>query len=209
MALFLLEHVNFAGIIHYPQMEIPAGKTTFICGESGCGKSTMLKLLNGILSSAEGEILYEGKEINSYDALELRRRVLLVSQAVFLFDKTIQENFDAYYGYRELEPIGGDAINGYLRICAVDFPPDAQCGSMSGGEKQRIFIAICLSLRPEVLMLDEPTSALDDQNAHAVLTNIKGFCAENHMSLLVVSHNNALAQTFADYTIQLGGGETV
>jgi putative ABC transport system ATP-binding protein len=72
---------------------------------------------------------------------------------------------------------------------------------MSGGEKQRAFTAICLSLMPKVLMLDEPTAALDEVNAENLLSNIKSFCAENDMTLIVVCHNLQLAKNFADNII--------
>jgi putative ABC transport system ATP-binding protein len=77
---------------------------------------------------------------------------------------------------------------------------------MSGGERQRISISICLSLRPKVLLLDEPTSALDDMTSNAVMSNLKTFCHENNITLIIISHNKALAQTYADNIITLEGG---
>ena len=98
-------------------------------------------------------------------------------------------------------------MHGYLKLCAALFPLGADCAAMSGGERQRVFAAICLSLRPKALLLDEPTSALDDNTANTVMTNIKTFCRENNITLIVVSHNKALAETFADHVIALGGGQ--
>lgn len=206
MPLFSLKNVNFKDIIHYPDIEIPENQTTFICGESGSGKSTLLKLLNGVVSADAGEILYAGKRIRDYDPVALRREVLLCGQSVYLFDKNIQENFNEYYDYRDLPPVSPEDIEKYLHICAADFPLDTPCATMSGGERQRVFIAVCLSLRPGVLLLDEPTSALDDATAGAMMSAIKAFCREENITLIVVSHNRALAAAYADRTISLAGG---
>ena len=204
--LFLLKNVCFKNIIHYSDIEIPESGVTFICGESGSGKSTLLKLLNNAASPDSGEILYAGKKVEDYNPVTLRREVLLCGQTTFLFSGTIGENFVEFYKYRDLSPIDNDEINKYLKICAANFPLDASCDTMSGGERQRIAISICLSLRPKVLLLDEPTSALDDMTSNAVMSNLKTFCHENNITLIVVSHNTALAQTYANNVITLEGG---
>jgi len=204
--IFSLNGVWFKDIIHYPNIEIPQGGVTFICGESGCGKSTLLKLLNNTVSPAFGEILYAGKRIKDYDPVTLRREVLLCGQTTFLFGSTVLENFIEFYKYRDLSPISQDEINKYLKICAANFPLDASCVTMSGGERHRVFTSICLSLHPKVLLLDEPTSALDNTTSNTVMSNIKTFCNENNITLIVVSHNTALAQTYADSVIMLAGG---
>jgi len=206
MPLFSLKNVNFKSIIHYPDIEVEQNHTTFICGESGCGKSTLLKLLNGTASVDSGEIMYFGKRIEEYDPIALRQEVLLCGQSAFLFDGSIQNNFTEYYKYRELPPLSHEEMRTYLKICAADFPLDAQCATMSGGERQRVFTAICLSFRPEVLLLDEPTSALDDITSNTVIANIKAFCQAGNITLIVVSHNKALTEAHADYTIPLIGG---
>jgi len=204
--LFSLKNVWFKDIIHYPDIEILQDGVTFICGESGCGKSTLLKLLNNAASPASGEILYAGRRIEDYDPVILRREVLLCGQTTFLFGSTVQENFIEFYKYRDLSPINQDEINKYLKICAANFPLDAPCATMSGGERHRVFTSICLSLRPKVLLLDEPTSALDNVTSNTVMSSVKTFCKDNNITLIVVSHNMALAQTYADNVITLAGG---
>jgi putative ABC transport system ATP-binding protein len=205
MPLFSLQNVSFKNII-YPDIEIRKGCVTFICGESGCGKSTLLKLLNGVVSVDNGEILYGNKPIEKYDPIALRREVLLCGQSPFLFDGNIQENFAEYYKFRDFPSISQEKAHKYLKICAADFPLDAPCDTMSGGERHRVFTAICLSFHPNVLLLDEPTSALDDATANIMLTNIKVFCQKENVTLIVVSHNKTFAKSYADHTILLAGG---
>jgi putative ABC transport system ATP-binding protein len=202
--LFSLKGVRFKDLIEYPDMEIPEEGATFICGESGCGKSTLLKLLNGVVSADAGEIRYAGKPVDEYDPVTLRREVLMCGQSAYLFDGSIEENFVEYCKYRELPRISCEEMSVYLKICAVDMPLDSACNTMSGGEKQRVFTAICLSFLPKVLLLDEPTSALDDMTADLMIASIKDFCRENSITPIVVSHNRAISESFADLVISLG-----
>jgi len=198
MNLFNLENVSYKDIVNYENIEIPAG-TTFICGESGCGKSTLLKLLNGVISPTCGIIYYKGEDISEIDPIELRREVLLVSQSAYLFDnKTIKENFIEYYSYLNLEQPTEQQINKYLSICCINLPIESDCTVLSGGEKQRVFLAINLSLNPQVLMLDEPTSALDDRTADTLLENIKSYCEKHKISTVIISHDQSIAFKYAD-----------
>ena len=206
MTLFALENVNYKDIIKYPDIRIPADGVTFICGESGSGKSTLLKLLNGVISATSGTITYLGSKIEDYEPIELRRNVLLISQSVYLFDKSIKENFNEYYAYRDLKVIADETMKKFLNICLADFPLDSMCNVMSGGERQRVFIAINLSYQPKVLMMDEPTSALDDKNADTLIKNIKSYCKANKISLIIVSHDKTIADRYADNIINLLGG---
>lgn len=96
----------------------------------------------------------------------------------------------------------------FLALCQVPFTPDDLCDNMSGGEKQRVFLAICLSFLPKVLMLDEPTSALDARTADALMGAVKAHCHTQGVTLLVVSHDPTLAQRYADAQIYLGEGQS-
>lgn len=196
-------NLSFKDIVKYPAINIEKGKTTFITGQSGCGKSTLLKLFNACLSQTSGEIYYNNESTEKINPVELRREILLVSQNTFLFDDTIKSNFNEFYNIRGLQNPSNQTIQKFLDICCIDFPLDYICTNMSGGERQRVFIAICLSLLPKVLMLDEPTSALDEKTSDIIIGNIKDFCIEKSMTLICVSHNPQLTQKYADAVINL------
>lgn len=195
--------IVFKSMIHYPEILIESGQASFIKGASGCGKSTLLKLLNGTLSPDSGTIYYQGTDIESLDTIKLRQEVLLAGQSVYLFHGTILDNFIKYHEYRDLRVPENETLKQLLSLCCIDFPLDASCNNMSGGERQRVYIAIALSLSPTVLMLDEPTSALDEKTAHAFLGNIKQYCREKNMTLIVVSHDENLTNRYADNVIRL------
>jgi putative ABC transport system ATP-binding protein len=207
VALFTLRNVEYKDILRYPEINISDSGVTSICGDSGSGKSTLLKLLNGVISPTSGEIRYRGSLLEDCDPLAHRREVLLVAQAAFLFDdKTIPENFAEFCGYLDLPCPTADTIREYLTLCCADtLPTDTPCRVLSGGERQRVFLAINLSLPSRVLMLDEPTSALDSRTADAVMTNIKAHCRDAGTPLIVVSHDAAIVEKFADTVLQIGG----
>ena len=206
MKLFTLTNVHYKDILKFPDIEIPKGLATFISGESGSGKSTLLKLLNGVLSVSDGEITYQQKNLESYDPIQLRHEVLLVSQSVYLFDKSIKENFDEFYRYLGKDSLSEDEMKRYLEICSASLPLDSMCQVLSGGERQRVFIAINLSFHPKVLMMDEPTSALDDKNADILIENIKDYCEKENITLIVVSHDKELAKKYAEHLVVLSEG---
>ena len=206
MALFDLQGVAVQDFAAYPDLEIEAGRVTFFCGASGSGKSTLLRLLNGVTSATRGHVSYRDKQIETYEPTALRREVLLVGQSVYLFDGTIRENFSEFHAYRDLPAPDEATMRAYLDLCVAPFPLESVCNLLSGGERQRVFLAICLSFGPKVLLLDEPTSALDEATARALMGQITAHCKEKGITLLVVSHDRAIAAKYAEDTIFLTGG---
>ena len=202
-ALFETKSLDFGGFIHYGDIFFPAGKITFITGESGCGKSTLLRLMNGIVSPSQGTLFYRGQDVSDLDTIGLRREVSLVSQEIFLFEGSIRDNFNAFCSFRHTSVLTDEEIKTFLSMMHLDFAPYSQTNTLSGGEKQRLYLAVFLSFRPAVLLLDEPTSALDARTGEAVLSNTILFCRENLMELLVVSHNRELADKFSENTLNL------
>ena len=203
--LFQTRSLRFGGFLDYPDLDIPADKITFLTGPSGSGKSTLFKLMNGVLSPDAGGIYYQGQDIAQMDTVALRRRLLLISQDVFLFDTTITENFRTFYDYRREPAISNAQIHEMLQLCCLDFPVAADVSKFSGGERQRLYMAIFLSFATETVLLDEPTSALDALTARQVLGNITAYCKKQGRQLLCISHDPVLADTFAENIIRLEG----
>ena len=202
-AILAATGLKFKDIIDYPPVSILRGRATFVSGESGSGKSTLFRLLNATASPSAGAILYEGNDIADMDTVQLRREIILASQSVFLFDGTIRENFEQFYDFRDETPINDEKIRAYLALCCANFPLESRCETMSGGERQRIFLAIHLSLAPKVLMMDEPTSALDEITSNQLISQIKAYCANCGTTLIMICHDRTLVDAYADEVIRL------
>lgn len=202
MEILRFENVKF--IKEYDDFSIDKNEVVFVVGKSGSGKSTLLKLINNTLQMKSGRIFYKDENILNIKPVELRKNIIMTSQENFLFDMTIRENFHEFYKLRDLEELTDDEIKKFLKITNFDVDLNLNVEKLSGGEKQRVFLAIALSLDPEVLLLDEPTSALDNKTAFDMMKNIVDYCKHNDITLVVVSHARQLVDEFADKIIDLG-----
>ena len=202
MEILRFENVKF--IKEYDDFTINKNEIVFVVGKSGSGKSTLLKLINNTLQMKSGSIFYKDTNILNIKPVELRRNIMMTSQENFLFEMTIKENFHEFYKLRDLERLTDDEIVKFLKIAEFDVDINLDVEKLSGGEKQRVFLAIALSMKPAVLLLDEPTSALDRNTAFNMMKNIVDYCKHNDITLVVVSHARNLVDEFADKTIDLG-----
>lgn len=154
-----------------------------LCGTSGCGKSSIISLIERFYDPTEGEVLFNGRDIRDLDPKWYHNQIAIVQQEPILFAGTIAENI--LYGL-ELEGHTQEEINAMMddacrQASAYDFIHDTglfpDCYDtlvgergvkLSGGQKQRIAIARALIRKPKLLLLDEATSALDAESEHQV-----------------------------------------
>ena len=178
-------------ILHGISCIISAGERVGITGEVGCGKTTLLKLMQRLLPVAEGEIFIDGLDINRITLKSLRALIGYVPQEAFLFSRSIRENID--YGSAT-----GQERAEYLARRA-GFAEDlgrfheglgtlvGEKGvTLSGGQKQRLSIARALSAEPDILLFDDPLSAVDAGREEEILTELGHFC--HGRTVLIVSH---------------------
>jgi len=204
--LFQASNLIYKSNLTYNDVKIKKGMVNFIVGESGSGKSTFLKLMNGSINPTSGKLLYKGLPIDEYNPIDLRREVSLVSQEVFLFDESIKDNFKIFYELREKSIPSNEYVTYITDLCCVNVPLNQSASTLSGGEKQRVYISIFLSLCPSVILLDEPTSALDEKNSHKMLTNILHFCKNRNIDVIIVSHNTTIVDEFCENKIEIVKG---
>ncbi|KAL8475590.1 hypothetical protein ACS0TY_028304 [Phlomoides rotata] len=156
-------------------LDIQAGKSTALVGQSGCGKSTIIGLIERFYDPLRGVVKIDGRDIKSCHLRWLRKHIALVSQEPTLFAGTVRENitYGASYDIGEAEVIeASKAANAHDFIAALKDGYDTFCGDrglqLSGGQKQRIAIARAILKNPGILLLDEATSALDTQSEKVV-----------------------------------------
>ena len=195
--------VVFKNFLSYPDLEIKQGEFTFIVGESGAGKTTLMRMINVSENVSSGNLLVDGVDIEEIDPIKQRQDFLLCGQSVYLFKGTIVDNFQKFYELRGLESPSIEKINEFLKLVVLDYDATIKVDSMSGGERQRVYLAIFISLAQKVIMLDEPTSALDDTSAKGLMTNLKAYAKENDLSVIIVSHAKKLVEEFADSVVDL------
>ncbi|XP_078435341.1 ABC transporter B family member 3-like isoform X2 [Wolffia australiana] len=156
-------------------LTIKAGKTVALVGESGCGKSTAIALLQRFYDPDEGQILLDGEDLRNYQLAWLRRKMGLVGQEPVLFSGTIRENIA--YGKEgqatESEIVAAaQAANAHNFISSLRQGYETEVGErgaqLSGGQKQRVAIARAIVKDPRILLLDEATSALDAESEFVV-----------------------------------------
>jgi len=187
------------------KVAIPKGKITVIVGPSGSGKSTFLKSLVKLCPSS-GTILFNGESINSLDILQLRKKMIYVSQIPITFEGTVHENV---VWINRINP--EIVVNPQELIVQVGLSEDflkKDATSISIGQKQRVHLARSLALDPDVLLLDEPASALDaisKEKFENLIKNLK----ENKpgLSILMITHDLHQAQRVADYAVLLVDGK--
>ncbi|KAL4577221.1 hypothetical protein LXL04_013326 [Taraxacum kok-saghyz] len=156
-------------------INIEAGKSTALVGQSGSGKSTIIGLIERFYDPMKGVVKVDGRDIKSYHLRTLRKYIALVSQEPTLFAGTIHENiiYGASGDVTESEVIeAAKAANAHDFIAVLKDGYDTWCGDrgvqLSGGQKQRVAIARAILKNPAVLLLDEATSALDSQSEKVV-----------------------------------------
>ncbi|CAI9777363.1 unnamed protein product [Fraxinus pennsylvanica] len=156
-------------------INMEAGKSTALVGQSGSGKSTIIGLIERFYDPLKGVVKIDGRDIRSYHLRSLRKHIALVSQEPTLFAGTIRQNitYGASEDIDESEVIeAAKAANAHDFIAGLKDGYDTWCGDrglqLSGGQKQRIAIARAILKDPAILLLDEATSALDSQSEKVV-----------------------------------------
>lgn len=192
-----LKNVNFT---------IEKGEFCVVVGASGAGKTTILNILGGMDSLTEGQVLLDGEEISAYRKKKLTAYRRYDIGFVFQFYNLVQ-NLTALENVELAAQICKDPLDAMtvlemvgLKERAGNFP-----AQLSGGEQQRVAIARALAKNPKLLLCDEPTGALDYHTGKAVLKLLQDACRKNNMTVVVITHNQALT-AMADRIITVKSG---
>lgn len=168
------------------------GQVTALVGPSGGGKSSCVCLLENFYAPQQGQVLVDGRPVNSYQHKYYHSKVALVSQEPILFARTVQMNIS--YGVPEapMEPVIRAAINANAHDFITGLSKGYETGvgekgaQLSGGQKQRVAIARALIRHPRILILDEATSALDSESEYMVQQALNNLMREH--TVLVIAH---------------------
>ena len=191
-------------------LTIHRGETVCIIGESGCGKTVMLKLIIGLLHPTEGGVWFDGMDVNRLGGkqlVKLRLRFGFLFQMAALFDSlTIYDN--VAFGLREHRICGEDEIRTLVadRLQEVGLPPGLERkkpAELSGGQRKRVGLARALALNPEVMLYDEPTTGLDPIMSDVINELILQTQQNKKTTGVVVTHDMKTVTKVADRVVML------
>ena len=206
--MFLLKDIKFKNILDIENLEINENVVTVVKGESGSGKSTMLKLLNNIISPDSGIVMYNGVDVNDINPITLRREVIMQSQFPTIFPGNVRENLNVIFTLRGEEGLADEKLLKAMEIVNLkkDLNDDAQ--NLSGGEKTRLSIARLFLVEPDVFLLDEPGASLDSKTEEILMNNVIAEIKKRNKTLIFISHS-ANPEIISDEIITLKDGRVI
>ena len=197
---FAVNDINF---------DIEKNKTLGLLGPNGCGKTTSIGMILGLIKPTSGQIIIDNKNLESFKRNDILARINFASPYIELPKKlTVRQNLEVYgrlYGIENrkerIEEISED-----LNI--KDFF-HRKTGELSSGQKNRVSLAKSLINKPEILLLDEPTASLDPDIGDFVRSYIQDYSSKNKVTILLASHNMAEVERLCDSIIMMKSGKII
>lgn len=194
-------------------LSIRPGRLTAFCGPNGCGKSTALRAMRALLPADAGLVLLRDTPITDLPVRALAREIAMLTQSPTAPGELSVEQLVTLgrYAHRRAftSAAGSDrtAVTNALRETNLADMADRPIGTLSGGQLQRVWIAVVLAQASPVILLDEPTNHLDIAHALEVLALVRRLGAQEGKTVVVVLHDLNLAARFADDIVFFRGGE--
>ena len=197
---FAVNNINFS---------IEKNKTLGLLGPNGCGKTTSIGMILGLIKPTSGQIFIDDKNLEALKRNDILARINFASPYIELPKKlTVRQNLEVYgrlYGIKNrkerIEEISED-------LDIKDFF-DRKTGELSSGQKNRVSLAKSLINKPEILLLDEPTASLDPDIGDFVRSYIQDYSSKNKVTILLASHNMAEVERLCDSIIMMKSGKII
>ncbi|QFF99840.1 methionine ABC transporter ATP-binding protein [Psychrobacillus glaciei] len=195
-------------------LDIKKGEIFGIIGYSGAGKSTMIRLLNGLEKPTSGQIIVNNKEITSINEEKLRQvrqKVSMIFQHFnLLWSRTVAENISFPLEIAGISKVERFArVKELLELVGLDGRGDYYPSQLSGGQKQRVGIARALANRPEVLLCDEATSALDPETTDSILDLLVSINEKLGLTIVLITHEMQVIQKICNRVAVMENGLVV
>lgn len=200
-------------IINEFNLIIDKGEFITVIGSSGCGKTTMLKMINGLNIPDKGDIFINGKNIKNENIIELRRKIGYAIQGTSLFPHmTIAKNISYVPNLinKKTKDEVKSSISKLIKVvgleeCVLDRYPD----QLSGGQQQRVGIARALASQPDILLMDEPFSAVDEITRKQLQNEIIRIHKELEVTIIFITHDIKEALKLGTRVLIMDKGEIV
>ncbi|WP_046216104.1 ABC transporter ATP-binding protein [Paenibacillus wulumuqiensis] len=201
--------------LHQVNAEILPGRITTIIGPNGCGKSTLLSVMSNNASARQGQIVLDGREIGQYRPRELARKLAVVHQQNEApHDLTVEQlvrfgrlpHRSILSGRRDEDD---ESVEWALQCTNLEEKRYRTLDQLSGGEQQRVWIAMALAQRTPVLFLDEPTTYLDMYYQLEIMELIERLNRDHGLTIVMVLHDINQAIRYSDHLIAMKEGRIV
>jgi tungstate transport system ATP-binding protein len=194
----LLVRRDGRAVLDLDSLSVETGEVLAIVGPNGAGKSTLFLVLARLLKADRGQVMFQGRSIDSLHDLEYRRQIALVLQEPLLLDMSVFENAAIGLKFRgrsraQVE----ERVNHWLSRLGVAHLADRPARKLSGGEAQRVSLARAFVLQPDLLLLDEPFTSLDAPTRLRLLDDLKSVLAETRMTTIFITHDLQEARKLA------------
>ena len=184
-------------------------KTLGLLGPNGCGKTTSIGMMLGLITPSSGEVLINGQNVNNVNRDDLLSKMNFASPYIELPKKlTVKQNLEVYgrlYSVKNLR----DRILEISHDLNLNSFLNKKTGELSSGQKNRVSLAKSLINKPEVLFLDEPTASLDPDIGDFVRNYIENYKLKNNITIVLASHNMREVERLCDTVIMMKKGEIV
>ncbi len=205
----LTKNYNNTKAVNNISFDMEKNKTIGLLGPNGCGKTTSIGMLLGLIKPTSGEIIIDNENLENLKRNDILARINFASPYIELPKKlTVRQNLEVYgrlYGVKNLKK-RVDEISEDLNI--KNFY-DRKTGELSSGQKNRVSLAKSLINKPEILFLDEPTASLDPDIGDFVRTYIQKYKDENQVTILLASHNMVEVERLCDSIIMMKNGRII
>ena len=190
--------------------EIKKGSIVGLLGPNGCGKTTTLGMILGLIKPTSGIVNINGKDIeNEKNRIEILEKINFISPYIELPKKlTVKENLIVYgkmYSVQNLE----EKINSLIVDLNLNDLKNRKTGELSSGQKNRVSLAKSLINDPEILLLDEPTASLDPDTGDYIRGYIQKFAEKNNTTILLASHNMDEVKRLCNRVMMMKNGEII
>ncbi|GAA4846263.1 ABC transporter ATP-binding protein [Algivirga pacifica] len=189
--------------IAFPDLSIVEGEHFLILGQSGCGKTTLLHLLSGLLRTQKGAITIDGTNLSelsskSLDTFRGQYIGVIFQKPHFVKSLSVEEHLLTAQ-YLAQKPQDRQKIKSLLAPLNLLSKKDKKISQLSEGEKQRVSVAMALVNEPKLILADEPTASLDDYHAQEVADMLEEYASKANATLIIVTHDQRLKKQFPKY----------
>jgi len=205
----IVKKFNSTVAVNNISFKIEKNKTLGLLGPNGCGKTTSIGMMLGLITPTSGQIFINGVNLNPKNRIKLLSFMNFASPYIELPKKlTVQQNLEVYarlYGVKEIK----HRINEMVEDLNLKKFVEKQTGELSSGQKNRVALAKSLINKPKLLFLDEPTASLDPDVGDFVREYIEKYKKKNELTILLASHNMKEVERLCDEIIMMKEGRIV